>query len=201
MEALVENIQRADLNAVEEAQAYHQLKQLHGLTVEQIARAAGVSIGTVYNRLEILNLDEPIQQLIAVRALPADRYVVQGFQRIGDAGTRVRLARKLAQQKAPARVIIAQCNRIAGAQSDETPEPFAKTEKAPALALSERQQPVEKTRWNALAQAGQLPKWAAVKAAAAATCDYCPLSDDASVSVCRECALPHFLIQLLKEAK
>ena len=81
MEALVENIQRADLNAVEEAQAYHQLKQLHGLTVEQIARAAGVSIGTVYNRLEILNLDEPIQQLIAVRALPADRYVVQGFRR------------------------------------------------------------------------------------------------------------------------
>lgn len=56
--ALIENLQREDLNAVEEAQGYRTLIESYGLTQEQVADSVGKSRSAVTNALRLLNLDE-----------------------------------------------------------------------------------------------------------------------------------------------
>ena len=56
--ALIENLQREDLNAVEEAQGYRTLIDAYGLTQEQVAESVGKSRSAVTNALRLLNLDE-----------------------------------------------------------------------------------------------------------------------------------------------
>lgn len=56
--ALIENLQREDLNAVEEAQGYRTLIDSYGLTQEQVAESVGKSRSAVTNALRLLNLDE-----------------------------------------------------------------------------------------------------------------------------------------------
>lgn len=56
--ALIENLQREDLNAVEEAQGYRTLIDTYGLTQEQVAESVGKSRSAVTNALRLLNLDE-----------------------------------------------------------------------------------------------------------------------------------------------
>ncbi len=62
--ALVENLQRADLNALEEAQAYQQLVDDFGLTQEQVAERVGRSRVTVTNSLRLLRLPEQVRQAL-----------------------------------------------------------------------------------------------------------------------------------------
>jgi ParB family chromosome partitioning protein len=63
--ALVENVQRADLNAMEEAHAYRQLADEFGLTQEDIATRVGRARSTVANTLRLLDLEAPVQQALA----------------------------------------------------------------------------------------------------------------------------------------
>ena len=56
--ALIENLQREDLNAVEEAQGYRTLIDSYGLTQEQVAESVGKSRSAVTNALRLLNLDQ-----------------------------------------------------------------------------------------------------------------------------------------------
>ena len=59
--ALIENIQRADLNAIEEAQAYYKLMELSGLTQDDVAKRVGKQRSTVANALRLLKLPEDMQ--------------------------------------------------------------------------------------------------------------------------------------------
>ncbi len=63
--ALVENIQRADLNPLEEATAYRQLMDEFGLTQEQVAEKVGKSRATVANSVRLLRLPDEIKQALA----------------------------------------------------------------------------------------------------------------------------------------
>ncbi len=63
--ALVENLQREDLNPLEEAEAYQRLITEFNLTQEEVAKAVGKSRPAIANTLRLLNLPEPIQQLVA----------------------------------------------------------------------------------------------------------------------------------------
>ena len=63
--ALIENIQREDLNPMEEAAAYHQLHQEFGLTQEEISRRVGKERSTVANFLRLLKLPEAVKKLLA----------------------------------------------------------------------------------------------------------------------------------------
>lgn len=67
--ALVENVQRRDLNPLEEAGAYHALVEEHGLTQEAVAQRVGRSRVAVANTLRLLQLPAEIQQAIADGAL------------------------------------------------------------------------------------------------------------------------------------
>jgi ParB family chromosome partitioning protein len=62
--ALVENIQRADLNAIEEAEAYEVLVSDHGLTQEAIAARVGKERSTVANALRLLKLPEEVRDAV-----------------------------------------------------------------------------------------------------------------------------------------
>ena len=62
--ALVENIQRADLNALEESQALHRLLDECQLTHEQVAEAVGKSRASVSNLLRLMELNEDVQTLV-----------------------------------------------------------------------------------------------------------------------------------------
>lgn len=62
--ALVENLQRADLNPIEEADAYRALQQNFGLTQEEIAERVGKTRPAVANTLRLLRLPEAIQEFL-----------------------------------------------------------------------------------------------------------------------------------------
>ncbi|HEY2094389.1 MAG TPA: ParB/RepB/Spo0J family partition protein [Thermoanaerobaculia bacterium] len=63
--ALIENIQREDLNPIEEAMAYHQLHEEFGLTQEEISKRVGKERSTVANFLRLMKLPEPVKKLLA----------------------------------------------------------------------------------------------------------------------------------------
>lgn len=63
--ALIENIQRADLNAIEEAQAYYKLMELGGLTQDQVAAKVGKNRATVANAIRLLKLPEDMQAALS----------------------------------------------------------------------------------------------------------------------------------------
>lgn len=100
--SLIENIQREDLNPLEEAQGLKRLTDEFGLTHEQAAQAVGRSRSAASNLLRLLNLSEPVQQMLmagdldmghARALLPLD-----GAQQILAAGDVV--ARKLSVREA-----------------------------------------------------------------------------------------------------
>jgi len=63
--ALIENIQREDLNPMEEATAYRQLHEEFGLTQEEISRRVGKERSTIANFLRLLRLPETVKKLLA----------------------------------------------------------------------------------------------------------------------------------------
>jgi len=62
--ALIENVQRADLNAMEEAEAYHQLSEEFGLSHEMIAKRVGKSRVAVTNTMRLTNLADVVKQAL-----------------------------------------------------------------------------------------------------------------------------------------
>ncbi len=67
--ALVENLQRDDLNPIEEAEAYRRLTDEHGYTPEQVATRVGKDRSTVANTLRLLKLPDKVRTLVADGAL------------------------------------------------------------------------------------------------------------------------------------
>jgi len=67
--ALVENIQREDLTAVEEAKAYRKLLDEYGMTQESMAKRVGKSQSSIANKLRLLNLSTEIQNAVTLRTI------------------------------------------------------------------------------------------------------------------------------------
>ena len=107
--ALVENLQREDLNPLEEASAYQYLISEFGLTQEEVARRVGRSRPQVSNTLRLLHLDAAIQEEIqagnltmghakAVLSLPDRPAQFQLFRKILAKGMSVREAEETARR-------------------------------------------------------------------------------------------------------
>ena len=69
--SLIENIQREDLNAIEEANAFRRLMTEFDLTQEEIAKSVSRSRSAITNSLRLLNLDERVQQMLVDADLSA----------------------------------------------------------------------------------------------------------------------------------
>ena len=67
--AIVENVQRADLNPIEEAEAYQHLTELTGYTQERLAERVGRDRATVANTMRLLKLPAPVRTLVSDGAL------------------------------------------------------------------------------------------------------------------------------------
>lgn len=112
--ALIENVQRADLNALEEAEAYRQLTEEFGLSHEAIAKSVGKSRVAVTNTLRLLGLSDAVKQALvddkvtegharALLMLSTHKAQASALQTIMNLSLSVRqaeeLVRKLAGQK------------------------------------------------------------------------------------------------------
>lgn len=62
--ALIENLQREDLNAIEEASGYKMLMERYGMTQEQVAKRVGKSRPAVANALRLLNLPHKVMEMV-----------------------------------------------------------------------------------------------------------------------------------------
>lgn len=69
--ALIENIQREDLNPLEEAMAYKALKDEYGMTQEELSEKIGKSRSAIANSIRLLDLPDPILAMVAARELSA----------------------------------------------------------------------------------------------------------------------------------
>ena len=69
--ALVENLQREDLNPIEEAQGYESLQQTYGMTQEEVAQSVGKSRPAIANAMRLLMLSEDVRRLVEEGELSA----------------------------------------------------------------------------------------------------------------------------------
>lgn len=69
--ALIENIQREDLNPIEEALAYRSLMEEHGMTQEQLSKAVGKSRSAIANSVRLLNLPDALVEMLKKREISA----------------------------------------------------------------------------------------------------------------------------------
>jgi ParB family chromosome partitioning protein len=109
--ALIENLQREDLNPIEEAHAYQRLMDEFAHTQDRLARTIGRSRSHVANTLRLLTLPEPVQAMIADSSLTAGhaRTLIGAAdpqataREIVAGGLSVRQAEQLAQSDRPPR--------------------------------------------------------------------------------------------------
>ncbi|MCF6277572.1 MAG: ParB/RepB/Spo0J family partition protein [Anaerolineales bacterium] len=126
--ALIENVQRADLSPLEEAEAYHQLTDEFNLSHEEIAKQVGKSRTAVTNTLRLRNLSETVKQALVDK-------------RISEGHARALLGLSNAQSQASAlktvidlRLNVRQTEGLVRKLSGEKPAPKEKTAKTPEVA-------------------------------------------------------------------
>jgi len=101
--ALVENLQREDLNIIEEAEGYRALADSFGLTQQDIADRVGKGRATVANALRLLDLSDELKQMLGAGLLsPGHAKILLG---IDDETERLRFARSSAQEGWTVRVL------------------------------------------------------------------------------------------------
>ena len=110
--AIIENVQRSDLNCVEEGLAYYQLMNEFGLTQEEVAKKIGKERSTIANFLRILKLPREVLQLLqkeeltfghakVLVALKDDEQIKRLAQEVGEKGLSVRELEVLINTAAP----------------------------------------------------------------------------------------------------
>jgi ParB family transcriptional regulator, chromosome partitioning protein len=135
--ALVENLQRADLNAIEEARGYQRLIAEFQLTQQQVAEAVGKDRSTVANLLRILTLPESVIALVekahlsagharALLSLSDEREMLALAQEIVARGLSVREAEQRAKAASPGKPSASDKGSNAGAGITRSHESYAR---------------------------------------------------------------------------
>ncbi len=94
--ALVENLQREDLNPIEEAKGYRTLMEDYGLSQEEVARGVGRSRPAVANALRLLSLSPQVMELVEKGELSAGH--ARALVPIPDGGRQLEAARQVIKQ-------------------------------------------------------------------------------------------------------
>lgn len=93
---LVENLQREDLNPIEQARAFQRLSDEFSLTQEEVAERTGKDRATISNAVRLLKLDEAVQDLLEEGRLSAGHG--RALLAITDQKTRIELARRIVRR-------------------------------------------------------------------------------------------------------
>ena len=99
--ALVENLQRSDLNALEEAEAYATLQEKFGLSQEEIAIRVGKGRTTITNSLRLLKLPQEVRELLRAGQLTAGQ--ARPLLALGDRERQIALAEQAVREELSAR--------------------------------------------------------------------------------------------------
>ncbi|MGO3885098.1 MAG: ParB/RepB/Spo0J family partition protein [Mycetocola sp.] len=119
-DALLENLHRADLNALEEASAYQQLLSDFGITQEQLAQRIGRSRPQISNTLRLLRLPSPIQRRVAAGVLSAGH--ARAILSLSDESEMQRLADKIVNEDLSVRAAEAAATQVnAASQAPKKP--------------------------------------------------------------------------------
>lgn len=105
--ALIENLQRSDLNPIEEAKGYRQLIKASGMTQEALSKAVSKSRSTITNSLRLLDLPQRVQDLLfegkltagharAILAVPFEEQRIKLAEKVVAEGLSVRATENLA---------------------------------------------------------------------------------------------------------
>ena len=114
--ALIENIQREELNAIEEAQAYKRLIETLGLTQESVAQRVGRDRSYITNYLRLLRLPEDVQRLVEEEKLSMGH--ARAILGVDDPDMQRRLARNVMEQGLSVREIERAVKRIISGDSE-----------------------------------------------------------------------------------
>ncbi|MEG1906079.1 MAG: ParB/RepB/Spo0J family partition protein [Gordonibacter sp.] len=136
--ALIENIQRSDLNPIEEAYGYRRMMERRNLTQSDVAQAMSKGRSTVANALRLLELPEEAQQLLFEEKITAGH--ARAILSIPSKEDRTKLTQKLVEEKLSVRETEAIARLFAGKKAaGATPsrQPTPKSFKTVAKALRE----------------------------------------------------------------
>ena len=121
--ALIENLQREDLNIMEEAAGYQCLLDQYGMTQEQIAARVGKSRPVIANALRLLRLPAPVAELVKDGSLSAGH--ARALLSISQPDVMLEMARKAANGSATVRDIERLGKKLRNAENQNPGEPSA----------------------------------------------------------------------------
>lgn len=121
--ALIENLQRADLNPIEEAQGYQQLMQEYGMTQEQAAARVGKSRPAVANAMRLLALPEQVLALVQGGKLSAGH--ARALLSLKTPGEQLAVAQKVVALQLSVRQTEEMCKKITKVTRQEPHTPPA----------------------------------------------------------------------------
>ena len=134
--ALIENVQRSDLNPIEEAYGYRRLMERKNMTQADVAQAMSKGRSTVANALRLLDLPEAAQQLLFEEKITAGH--ARAILSIPTKEGRQKLAERMVEEKLSVREAEMLARLLSGQKSDEekparTPVPLSFKKVAKAL--------------------------------------------------------------------
>lgn len=119
--ALIENLQRDDLNPMEEARGYRRLLSEHQMTQAELADKVSKSRSTVTNALRLLDLPEDVQELVYQGKMSAGH--ARAVLSVPEQAARLRLATKIADEGLSVREAENLARLIAAGQGERAPRP------------------------------------------------------------------------------
>lgn len=119
--ALIENLQRSDLNPVEEAKGYRQLIDASGMTQEALSKAVSKSRSAITNSLRLLDLPEVVQQMIFESKLTAGH--ARAILAVPYEDARIRLAEKVVAEGLSVRATENLAPLFSAGETTKTPRP------------------------------------------------------------------------------
>lgn len=110
--ALVENIQRKDLSAIEEAQSYKKILDMGYLTQEELASRMGVSQPTIANKLRLLNLAIPVKDALLNNRI-SERHA-RSLLNITDSNLQISMLNRIINERLTVRQTDEEINKLLG---------------------------------------------------------------------------------------
>jgi len=119
--ALIENLQREDLNSIEEARGYRRLLTEYQMTQAELADKVSKSRSAITNALRLLDLPEEVQEMVYQGKLTAGH--ARAILSVPDEALRVKLATKLAEEGLSVREAENLARLYAAGQTERAPRP------------------------------------------------------------------------------
>ncbi|MDZ4168411.1 MAG: ParB/RepB/Spo0J family partition protein [Coriobacteriia bacterium] len=121
--ALIENLQREDLNAIEEARGYRKLLSNYQMTQAELADKVSKSRSAVTNALRLLDLPEEVQEMVYSSRLSAGH--ARAILAVPEESARIRLAEKIVAEGLSVRAAESIAKLLASGQGERAPRPVA----------------------------------------------------------------------------